>query len=104
MPHSRRGLQPYLAFAAALASGLDGIERKLEPPPIFQGDVYAAQALPTVPATLRDATDLFESSEFARKALSPAVVDHYTHFFRVEQDAYDRAVTDWERRRYFEQI
>jgi glutamine synthetase len=95
---------PYLAFAAALASGLDGIERRLEPPPIFEGDVYAAQALPTVPATLRDATDLFESSEFAREALSPDVVDHYTHFFRVEQDAYDTAVTDWERRRYFEQI
>jgi len=95
---------PYLCFAAALASGLDGIARKIEPPPVFAGDVYIAKALPTIPATLRQATALFESSEFAREALGSPVVEHYAHFFHVEQDAYDTAVTDWERRRYFEQI
>jgi len=95
---------PYLCFASALASGLDGIARKIEPPPVFAGDVYMAKALPTVPATLRQATARFESSEFAREALGSAVVEHYAHFFYVEQDAYDTAVTDWERRRYFEQI
>ncbi len=95
---------PYLAFAAALASGLDGIARKLEPPPIFQGDVYAADALPSVLATLRDAVDRFEASPFAREALGEEVVEHYAHFYRVEQQCYDQAVTDWERRRYFEQI
>ena len=95
---------PYLAFAAVLASGLDGIEKKLEPPPIFAGDVYAAQNLPTVPATLPEATAHFASSPFVREALGADVVEHYTHFYQVEQSAYDRAVTDWERRRYFEQI
>lgn len=95
---------PYLAFAAALASGLDGIENRIEPPEIFEGDVYAAEGLPRVPATLRDATDLFESSEFAQQAFGDAVVRHYTHFFRTEQTAFDNAVTDWERRRYFERI
>jgi glutamine synthetase len=83
---------------------LDGIARKIEPPPVFAGDVYIAKALPTIPATLRQATALFESSEFAREALGSPVVEHYAHFFHVEQDAYDTAVTDWERRRYFEQI
>jgi len=95
---------PYLAFAAALASGLDGIENKIEPPPIFEGDVYAAQHLPRVPRTLREATDLFEKSRFAKQALGGDVVEHYLHFFRTEQEAYDKAVTDWERQRYFERI
>ncbi len=95
---------PYLAFAAALASGLDGIENKTEPPPMFDGDVYHAGHLPTLPATLREATAAFAGSDFARAAFGDAVVDHYTHFFTVEQDAYDRAVTDWERKRYFERI
>lgn len=95
---------PYLAFAAALASGLDGIANQIEPPAMFEGDVYMAQDLPHVPRTLRDATDLFEQSNFVREALGSDVVEHYTHFFRVEQAAYDKAVTDWERKRYFERI
>jgi len=95
---------PYLAFAAALASGLDGIENEIEPPPIFEGDVYAAQHLPRVPRTLREATDLFEKSPFAKRALGEEVVEHYLHFYRTEQEAYDKAVTDWERQRYFERI
>lgn len=95
---------PYLAYAAALFSGLDGIANRIEPPSVFEGDVYGAEELPYVPATLREATDCFAQSDFARSVLGDDVVEHYTHFFRVEQAAYDRAVTDWERRRYFERI
>ena len=95
---------PYLVYAAALASGLDGIANQIEPPDIFEGDLYQAQHLPRVPYTLREATDLFEASDFARQAFGDDVVDHYTHFWRTEQKAFDNAVTDWERKRYFEQI
>ena len=95
---------PYLAFAGALASGLDGIENRIEPPDIFEGDVYVAEDLSHVPKTLRDATDLFEKSAFARSVFGESVVDHYAHFFRTEQAAYDHSVTDWERARYFERI
>ena len=95
---------PYLSFAAALASGLDGIAQRSEPPPIFTGDAYAAADVPSIPATLREATDRFESSTFVRDVLGTEVAEHYVHFFRTEQQAYDRAVTDWERRRYFERI
>jgi glutamine synthetase len=95
---------PYFAYAAALASGLDGIENKIEPPDAFRGDMYGADDLPRVPVTLREATDLFEKSRFARKAFGDEVVDHYLHFFRTEQAAFDGAVTDWERKRYFERI
>ena len=95
---------PYLAFAAALASGLDGIRNRTEPPEAFTGDMYAARHLPHVARSLRDATDAFTGSEFARKTFGDDVVDHYGHFFRTEYAAFSSAVTDWERRRYFERI
>ncbi|MEP7271984.1 MAG: glutamine synthetase family protein [Acidobacteriota bacterium] len=95
---------PYLAFAASLASGLDGIANKIEPPECFTGDIYAAKHLPRVSYTLAEATDRFEASEFARRVFGDDVVDHYTHFFRAEQTAFNSAVTDWERKRYFERI
>ncbi|MBQ19063.1 MAG: glutamine synthetase [Planctomycetaceae bacterium] len=95
---------PYLVYAAALAAGLDGIAEKREPPPHHQGDVYQADQIAHVPASLREASDLFTASEFARATFGDAVVDHYTHFFRNEQAAYAAAVTDWERKRYFERI
>ena len=97
-------VNPYLAFAAALASGLDGIANKIDPPPVFEGDVYAARNLPRVPYTLAEALDRFESSEFVKQSLGAEVAEHYAHFYRSEQRAFDRAVTDWERRRYFERI
>jgi glutamine synthetase len=95
---------PYLAFAASLASGLDGIANRTEPPDHFSGDVYAARDLPRVPYTLAEATERFADSEFAKRAFGDEVVEHYLHFFRSEQQAYDAAVTDWEIRRYFERI
>src|SRR5688572_12151956 len=95
---------PYLAFAASLASGLDGIANKIEPPEHFSGDVYAARNIARVPYTLAEAADLFEASDFAKRAFGADVVEHYLHFFRSEQNAYNFAVTDWERRRYFERI
>ena len=95
---------PYLVYAAALASGLDGIANDLQPPPEFRGDAYHAAELPHVPKTLAEATRLFEQSEFARRTFGEDVVRHYAHFFHTEQAAYDRAVTDWERGRYFERI
>jgi glutamine synthetase len=97
-------VNPYLAYAAMLAAGLDGIENRIEPPDIFEGDVYAAKELPVVPGTLRDGLDLFAGSEFAARAFGADVHEHYRHFFEVELAAYDNAVTDWERQRYFERI
>jgi glutamine synthetase len=95
---------PYLAFAAALASGLDGIANRIEPPECFVGDIYAAANLPRVPHTLGEAVDTFANSSFAKRALGEAVVEHYAHFFRTEVAAFNTAVTDWERQRYFERI
>ena len=95
---------PYLAFAASLASGLDGITNEIEPPPIFNGDAYSANHLPTVPMTLEEATILFKKSSFVKDSFGSKVQNHYAHCFRKEVELYNNAVTDWERKRYFEQI
>jgi glutamine synthetase len=95
---------PYLVFAAALASGLDGIANNLSPAAEFRGDAYQATELPHVPKTLSESIERFEGSEFCRRAFGADVVKHYAHFLRTEQAAFDRAVTDWERARYFERI
>ena len=57
-----------------------------------------------MPYTLRDATESFAASGFAKRAFGEEVVEHYAHFFRTEETAFRVAVTDWERRRYFERI
>lgn len=93
---------PYLAFAVTLAAGLDGIKNQIEPPPMFEGDVYAAQDLPQVPYSLNESIRELEKSDWARATLGEDVVEHYLHFFRTEQRKFDEVVTSWERSRYFE--
>lgn len=97
-------VNPYLAFAAAIASGLDGIERQIEPPPELHGDAYTTPDLPLVARSLDEALVAFDRSGFATRAFKTEVVEHYRHFYQVEADAYRSAVTDWERIRYFERI
>src|SRR3970282_467135 len=84
---------PYLAYSAVLAAGLDGIANQTEAPEIFVGDVYAAAELPRVPYTLHEATDLFAASDFVKKSFGADVQQHYPHFFRIEQKAFDNSVT-----------
>ncbi|MEY5017498.1 MAG: hypothetical protein RL431_547 [Actinomycetota bacterium] len=93
----------YLATAALIAAGLYGIENKLELEDITTGNAYNSDK-PHVPATLREAADLFENSAIARAAFGDEVVDHYVNNARVEIAAYDSAITDWERFRGFERL
>ncbi len=96
-------VNPYLAVAALIASGLHGIERELPLEPEFTGNAYTS-GKPTVPGTLRDAAERFAQSKLARTALGEQVVDHYLNAARVELAAFDAAVTDWERIRGFERL
>jgi glutamine synthetase len=57
-----------------------------------------------VPTTLRDAAELLSASTIARTAFGDEVVDHYLNNARIEQRAYDAAITDWERVRGFERF
>jgi glutamine synthetase len=95
---------PYLAYAALIAAGLDGVERGLDPGPGFRGDVYAAKQLAHVPQTLAEAAAELERSEFARAAFGADVIEHYLHFARTEERALGLRVSDVERARYFERI
>ena len=95
-------INPYLAMAASLAAGLDGIERKLElPPPTV--DAYAGGA-PRLPRNLSDATKLFRESAMARRWLGEDFVDHFAATREWEVRQFEKAVTDWELARYFESV
>ncbi|MGL4526394.1 MAG: glutamine synthetase family protein, partial [Aestuariivirga sp.] len=97
-------LNPYLAFAALLAAGLDGIEKKMELEPAFSGDAYdTSKKLREIPKTLREATALLDGSKMLRAAFGDEVVDHYVHTAKWEQFEYDRRVMDLDLFRGFEQ-
>ncbi len=95
-------LNPYIAMAAALGAGLLGIERRIKLPPETQGDP-GDEGL-RLPRTLTEATDRLEKSQSARELFGDEFVDHYVMTRRWEVQAFNRAVTDWELRRYFESI
>ena len=96
-------VNPYLTLAALIAGGLHGVELGLPLEPPVTGNAYATDH-ERVPGTLRDARDLFAASVVARSAFGDEVVDHYLNAARVELEAFDAAVTDWERVRGFERL
>ncbi len=95
-------LNPYLAMAALIAAGINGIERKLELEPAFVGDAYGAREVREIPRTLRSAAVALSSSAMLRNAFGDDVVDHYVRAAEWEQEEYDRKITDWEVARGFE--
>jgi glutamine synthetase len=97
-------LNPYLAIAAIVASGLHGLDAGLELEPPLEGNAYADAERDRVPATLRDARELFAASTVAREAFGEEVVKHYLNHADIELAAFNAAVTDWERFRGFERL
>ena len=96
-------VNPYLALSAMIASGLHGIDNELELEPPLEGNAYESDA-PHVPSTLYAARDAFAESALARDAFGQEVVDHYLNHARVELEAFESAVTDWEKFRGFERL
>lgn len=97
---------PYLALAAALASGLAGIEERLELPAPVEGSAYDADAPAelALPTTLAEASRRLATSTVARQAFGDAFVDHFVATREWEDRAFRRAVSDWDLERYFEII
>jgi glutamine synthetase len=95
---------PYLAFAATIAAGLYGVERKLKLPEAHMGNAYADETLPQVPMTLKEAIGKLDESQVAQKLFGNDVVKHYLHAAKVEQSHSDRNVTDLELKRGFERL
>ncbi|GAB2625615.1 gamma-glutamylethanolamide synthetase GlnA4 [Streptomyces capparidis] len=96
-------VNPHLAVAAMIAAGLHGLDNELPLPEPCTGNAYTA-GYDRVPGTLREAAELWERSTVARAAFGDEVVEHYRNMARVELDAFDAAVTDWERYRSFERM
>lgn len=96
-------VNPYLAVSAIIAGGLYGIEQGLTLPEPLTGNAYTSD-VEHLPTTLREAAALFEGSAIARAAFGDDVVSHYVNQARIEVDAFDAAVTDWEHTRGFERL
>jgi len=105
---------PYLYLAASLAAGLDGVVRKLTPPPPVEADPYAAEGLVRLPTSLSAAVKSLDGDPFYRAAFGDTLVDYLVMMKRAEIARYEAAlaeagtpdsadeVTDWEMREYFE--
>jgi glutamine synthetase len=97
-------INPYIAMATCLAAGLYGIENELSPPPAGKGDTSTGAAYEALPRTLKEATDRLAECALARDLLGPAFVDHYVRTRQWEVRQFERIVTEWELKRYFEAI
>jgi glutamine synthetase len=94
-------MNPYVGMAASLAAGLWGIRNRVEPPAPTQGNGYSSEA-PPLPRTLKEAVCLLRESPRAKELLGEEFVDHYCRTREWEVRQWERAVTPWERERYFE--
>ena len=97
---------PYLALAAAVGSGLWGIEQGLDAPPIIEGNAYAL-TLPDqdkLPATLWEAAQNLKGSVAARALFGETFVEHFAASREWEEREFRKHITDWELKRYFEII
>ena len=95
---------PYLAFAAMLAAGMAGVTERLDCGDEYVGNAYVDPKLDRLPGSLLEAAQLFDKSKLARAAFGDAVVEFYVHHAHLENEAFNNAVTDWEKARYFERI
>src|SRR5207248_2061993 len=97
-------VNPYLAFAATLVAGLAGIDEQRDCGDRYEGNAYVDPKLAALPASLHEAAELLDRSKLARKTFGDEVIDFYVHTARLEAKAFENAVTDWEKKRYFERI
>ena len=89
---------PYLAIAAQLLAGLDGVDRDLDPGPSAD-EPYATEAT-LLPTSLGEAVRALDEDRELRALMGPALVDHYVGLKRAEVARFEAAVTDWEQREY----
>lgn len=98
-------VNPYYAYSAMIAAGLDGIDRELETPEPFSGNAWEGEGMEFMTTSLHRSLDRFEKSELARTALGAGVFEHLFLSAKHELEAFDSgAVTDWESKRYYERV
>jgi len=91
---------PYLYMASQILSGLDGVDRKLDPGPSADTPYETKAAL--LPKSLREAVFALQDDPFFRSAFGPEFVDYYVHIKNAEIERFQAEVSDWEHREYFE--
>jgi glutamine synthetase len=91
---------PYLYMSSQVLSGLDGVDRKLDPGP--SADTPYETMAPLLPKSLREAVSALKDDPFFRQAMSAEFVDYYTHIKTAEIERFQAEVSDWEHREYFE--
>ncbi len=91
---------PYLYMASQILSGLDGVDRKLDPGP--SADTPYETTAPLLPKTLREAVSALKDDPFFRDGLGAEFVDYYVHIKNAEIERFEADVSDWEQREYFE--
>jgi len=98
-------VNPYLAMAAVIAAGLDGVEKGMKlTAPAIHGTNGGAENIPRAPRTLIETTRNFQQSKVARDWLGDTFVDHFAATREWEWRQWLDGVTDWELKRYFEII
>src|SRR6202167_5474488 len=99
-------INPYIALAAAIGSGLWGIEHRIEPDAAIEGNAYTLQHPPhrRLPATLYEAAERLAASKTARALFGGAFVEQHAATRQWEEREFRKAITDWELARYFEII
>ena len=98
-------VNPYYAYSATIAAGLDGIDRQLAAPDIFDGNAWTGDNIALVPSSLHESLRLFAECKTARAAFGDEVFEHLLTSSRSELVAFDsQTVTDWESRRYYERV
>jgi glutamine synthetase len=95
---------PYVAFAAIIAAGLDGIDKGLDCGDAYVGNGYTADDVERIPWNIVEALESFRDSEFALDAFGETVHHHLLHQVRDEWQSFNNTVTEWELRRNFERI
>lgn len=98
-------VNPYLAMAACLAAGLYGVQNKLRLEiPQTKGNGYEQTDADVLPRNLKEASDAMRSSDLAKELLGESFVEHFTMTRDWEWREFQKQVTDWEMKRYFEII
>jgi glutamine synthetase len=98
-------VNPYYAYSATIAAGMDGVERQLPVPDIFDGNAWTGDNVSLVPTSLHEALHRFAECKMARAAFGDDVFDHLLASSQSELAAFDsKTVTDWEMRRYYERV
>ena len=94
----------YLSYSAVIAAGIKGLKEQIKPPEVFKGSSYEVKDFKKPPIDLSESLHNFKNSSFIKESFKQNEIEFLTKFYSNEVREYERNVTDWEHRRYFNLI